>query len=86
MSAEDLELVSTRELIDELMRRTSFVGIVVHAAVSAHNRAPERDGQEPDEGAGRVFKVHFNANLDAERAGRLLGVVGDYMTNAGDLY
>lgn len=76
MSADDLELVSTRELVEELMRRTTFMGIIVHAAEEV--KSPRWDEE-------RVFKVHFNQNLDAEQAGRLLGLVGEYMTNLSDL-
>jgi hypothetical protein len=75
MSGEDLELVSTRELVEELMRRTTFMGIIVHAAEEAKHPRWEEE---------RIFKVHFNRNLDAEQVGRLLGVVGEYMTGASD--
>ena len=75
MSGDDLELVSTRELVEELMRRTTFMGIIVHAADEVRNPRWEEE---------RVFKVHFNRNLDAEQVGRLLGVVSDYMIDAGD--
>jgi hypothetical protein len=59
----DLELASTRELIDELMRRRTFLGVIVH---SEHELTQESWNDE------RVFKVHFNGNLDSTRAGKLL--------------
>jgi hypothetical protein len=40
----ELELFSTEELINELMRRTTFQGVIVHArdgAKSRQNLAPE---------------------------------------------
>jgi hypothetical protein len=69
MEADDLELYSTQQLIHELMRRSTFLGIVVHAD-------DEAKGAWVGE---KAFRVHFNENLDAERAGRLLGVVSDYI-------
>ncbi|HWE38108.1 MAG TPA: hypothetical protein VG406_16170 [Isosphaeraceae bacterium] len=69
MEADDLELYSTQQLIHELMRRSTFLGVVVHA---------------DDEARGawvgeKTFRIHFNANLDAEQAGRLLGVVSEFI-------
>lgn len=66
----DLELFSTRELIDELMRRRTFLGVVVHSQEEL------RDSTWHDE---RVFKVHFNGNLDSTEAGRLLESVASRM-------
>jgi hypothetical protein len=59
----DLELFSTRELIAELMRRRTFLGVVVHS---------EQELKERSWSDERVFKVHFNGNLDSFEAGRLL--------------
>ena len=62
----ELELFSTEELIDELMRRTTFQGVIVHA----------RDGAKSRHWSGeRVFRVRINQNLAPEEAGRLLDVV-----------
>ncbi len=44
MRSDELELYSTQELIDELMRRTTFQGIVVHSAEEAKRRAGGRNG------------------------------------------
>jgi hypothetical protein len=64
--AGDLELFSTEELIDELMRRTTFQGVVVHA----------RDGAKSRHWSGeRIFRVRINENLAPEEASRLLDVV-----------
>lgn len=69
----DLELYSTRELIDELLRRTTFQGVIVHAQDEAKN--PEWDGE-------RMFLVRHNASLDTEQAGRLLDVVSQHIASA----
>jgi hypothetical protein len=70
MSPSDLELFATQELIDELLRRTTFQGVVVHALDGAKDR--HWDGE-------RIFVVRHNSNLDTEEAGRLLDVVGQYI-------
>jgi len=70
MKAGELELFSTRELVDELLRRTSFQGVIVHALDGAKERHWDGD---------RVFSVEHNANLDTEEAGRLLDVVSQYI-------
>ena len=62
-SDNDLELFSTRELIAELMRRRTFLGVVVHSETELKERSWNDE---------RVFKVHFNGNLDSFEAGRLL--------------
>ena len=66
MKPGDLELFSTEELIDELMRRTTFQGVIVHARDGAKSRS--WDGE-------RVFRVRINENLSREETGRLLEVV-----------
>ena len=66
MSQDDLELVTTAELIDELLRRTTFQGVVVHAKEAA--RTAQWSGE-------RVFSVRHSVNLDTDEAGRLLDVV-----------
>jgi len=70
MNQDELALFTSQELIDELMKRKTFLGIVVHS---------EQEAKTDDWPEERVFKVRFNANLDAERAGRLLAVVAEYM-------
>jgi len=65
-----LEFFTTQELISELMRRKTFLGIVVHST----------DELRGSTWAGeKVFQVHFNSNLDAEQAGRLLDVVAGHL-------
>jgi hypothetical protein len=67
MNPDDLELYSTQDLIDELMRRTTFLGVVVHAREEM--RGPWQDGH-------RTFRVRVSPGLGADEAGRLLAVVG----------
>ena len=72
MNAGQLELFDTQDLIDELLRRTTFQGVIVHAIDGAKNRHWAGE---------RLFAVHHNANLDTEEAGRLLDVVSQYITS-----
>ena len=69
MQPNTLELCTTRELVDELLRRTTFLGVIVHA---------EEELKEAWQGE-RMFKVRFNDNLNAGEACRLLGRVAEYM-------
>ena len=68
MQPSDLELYTTSQLIDELIRRKTFLGVVVHA---------DEDLKVPHWRGERVFKIHFNSNLQAGEVGRLLGVLGE---------
>jgi len=70
MEPSDLELVSNQELIAELMRRNTFLGLVIHA---------EDEQKSRDWPGERFFKVHLNNNLDPGQAARLLGSVAGYM-------
>ena len=72
MNADELELFSTQELINELLRRTTFQGVIVHAVGGAKSR--HWDGE-------RRFAVCHNANLDIEETGRLLSVISQYITD-----
>jgi hypothetical protein len=74
MTAGELELFSTAELIDELLRRTTFQGVVVHAQDGAKSR---------DWSGERIFSVRFNANLGTEEVGRLLDVVSQHLADKG---
>jgi hypothetical protein len=70
MDSSDLAFYSTDELISELMRRRTFLGVIVHSPQEMKN------GQWGEE---RSFKVHFNGNLGAGKASRLLDRVASYM-------
>ncbi len=71
----DLEWYSTRELIAELMRRTTFQGVVVQS---------EHEVRGPAWAEDRTFKVHWNGNLDTGEAGRLLDVVAAHLNRVAD--
>jgi len=70
MQSSDLAFYTTQELISELMHRQTFCGIVVHSA---------EDHKQDNWADERIFKVHFNHNLDVGRATRLLDTVAEYM-------
>jgi hypothetical protein len=72
MTPGDLELFSTQDLIDELLQRTTFQGVIVHSRDEAKGR---------DWSGERIFQVRLNANLVPEEAGRLLDVVSRYLTS-----
>jgi hypothetical protein len=75
MQPSELELCTTRELIDELMRRQTFLGVVVHS---------EQELKSPQWTGERIFTVHVNSNLKPEEAGRLLDVVAEHMDRLPD--
>jgi hypothetical protein len=70
MDPNDLALFTTAELLDELMRRKTFLGVVVHSEQEL--KAATWEGT-------RMFRVRFNDNLSAGEAQRLLDVVADHM-------
>jgi len=70
MNPSELELFPTSELINELLRRTTFQGVIVHAADGAKERLWNGE---------RIFSVRHNENLDTEEVGRLLDVVSQYI-------
>ena len=72
MDCNDLEFYSTQELIDELMRRATFQGVVVHARDEAKTRSWTGE---------RTFSVRFNSNLEHQEACRLLDAVSGYMAS-----
>lgn len=71
----DLELFTTQELIDELLRRRTFLGIVVHSL---------EELKDTDWRGERTCRVHFNGNLDSSQASRLLEVVAERMDRHAD--
>jgi hypothetical protein len=70
MESFGLEFYTTKELIHELMRRQTFLGVVLH---SHEEFKDHRWGEE------RTFQVHFNSNLDVLQTGRLLETVAEYI-------
>ena len=75
MEPSELELYTTQELIAELMRRQTFLGIVIHS---------EQELKAGPWCGERLFKVHYNANLDIAEAGRLLEVIGQHVERQAD--
>ncbi len=70
MEPSDLAFVTNQELIAELMRRKTFLGVVVHS---------DTDWKGGQWGEERNFRVHFNGNLATEEASRLLSRVASYI-------
>jgi len=66
MQEPELALFTTQELIDEIMRRSTFLGVIVHSEKENKSKHWEEE---------RIFKVRFNSNLNAAQTGRLLGTV-----------
>lgn len=59
----DLELFTTTELIEEIIRRKTFQGVIVHA---------EGDCKNQNWRGVRDFQVHWNDNLGRREAGDIL--------------
>jgi len=70
VDSSELAFYTNEELISELMRRRTFLGVVVQS------ESEWKDDQWGDE---RTFRVHFNGNLATEEAGRLLSRVASYI-------
>jgi hypothetical protein len=70
MQPSELAFYTTKELVDELMRRKTFLGVVIHSQEEL--KSASWDGE-------RIFKVHYNSNLNAEQAHRLLDAVTEHM-------
>jgi len=70
MQSSDLAFFTTRELVAELMKRKTFLGVVIHA---------EQELKQPDWQGEKVFQIHFNNNLKPGEASRLLDVVAEHI-------
>lgn len=70
MTSDDLELIPTQQLINELVRRTTFLGIIVQSTEEYRNTWTQGE---------RSFRVHYNENLADDEARRLLAIVSDQM-------
>ncbi len=69
MIPSELTFFTTDELIAELMRRKTFLGVVVHA----------EDGLRGTWQGEKIFQVHCNPNLDIAQAGRLLDAIATHI-------
>jgi hypothetical protein len=74
MHSHELAFYTTTDLIEELMRRKTFLGVVFHSDAEYRGGAWK---------AGKVFKVHLNANMDGGQAGRLLEAVSAHLERHG---
>lgn len=70
MESSELAFFTTQELIAELMRRQTFLGVVVNS---------QEEWKGDAWGDERTFEVHLNSNLDTAEASRLLSRVSDFM-------
>jgi hypothetical protein len=70
MEPSDLAFYTSHELIEELMRRKTFLGVVVHSADEIKTQG------WPGE---QTFKVRFNSNLDTPKVSRLLNKLSEYI-------
>jgi len=70
MEPEDLEFYSSTELIRELTRRKTFLGVVIHADEDYKGSAWRGE---------KVFKVHFNSNMNSEETCRLLETITGHL-------
>jgi hypothetical protein len=68
MTTNELAFYSSTELVDELLRRQSFLGVIVHAV--SETRGSDWKGNKD-------FQVRFNDNLDLDAVKRLLNVVAE---------
>jgi len=70
MDMGELAFYTNQELINELMRRKTFLGVVVHA---------EDELRQQGWRGEKIFRVQFNANLERETASGLLDVIAERM-------
>jgi len=73
MTVRELELYATEDLLEEVLRRSSFRGVVIHSRDAVGNH------DEPEE---RTFSVRFNHNFETEDVRRLLDVVSRRLADA----
>jgi hypothetical protein len=61
-----LEFYTSAELVNELMKRKTFMGIIIHSKEEFKERTWQGD---------KAFHVHVTANLDAGETSLILGAV-----------
>lgn len=74
MTVRELELYATEDLLEEVLRRSSFHGVVVHSRDAAGNHRAESEEH--------TFSVRFNQNFETEEVRRLLDVVSRRLADA----
>ena len=72
MLESDLAFYTTQELIDELLRRKTFLGVVIRS---------DQECRCNDRSEKRIFKVYHNENLSTTQAGQLLEVVAQRLNH-----
>jgi len=72
MDRSDLDFYTTKELIDELMRRKTFLGIIVHS---------KDELKEAQWHGERLFQVHLNSNMDTATARGILAAVTEHLVD-----
>jgi hypothetical protein len=69
MHSTDLAFYTSDELIRELIQRNTFYGCVIQSA----------GDHKADQWDERIFRVHFNQNLDRTCTGRLLHRLAEHL-------
>jgi len=70
MESGDLTFCTTRELINELLSRKTFLGLVLHS---------EQELKTKHWSGEQVFRLHLNSNLNSDEASRLLDAVAAHI-------
>jgi hypothetical protein len=70
MDHSELAFYPTEELVKEILRRKTFLGVVIQS---------EEEYRQQSWGAERMFKVQFNSNLTNAQASRLIDSVAEFM-------
>lgn len=70
MESSDLELATSQALVDELMRRKTFLGVIIQSRDELKADSWKRD---------QIFTVHHNSNLSSGQVHRLLDTIADYL-------
>ncbi|MFO0958880.1 MAG: hypothetical protein U0800_15870 [Isosphaeraceae bacterium] len=70
MHPGELELYPTRDLVEELLRRSTFQGVIVHAI---------EESREPDWQGERLFTMRHSQCLGTDEAARLLDIVSSFI-------
>ena len=63
-----LELATTAELIEELVQRQTFLGVVINSEIRS-------DGWR----GKQYFAIHCSQHLNKEETGRLLEIIANYI-------
>jgi len=70
MQDAGLAFFTVQELVNELLSRKTFLGLVLHS---------EEELKNDDWRGKQFFQLHLNENLTREEAGRLMDTVATYL-------